>query len=303
MNKYERLSAICQEYNQSISFNEPMSRHTSFLIGGPADAFIEVENKLKLREILNAVKPLALPVTILGNGSNLLVSDKGIEGIVIKLSADSQIYLKNETEIFAGAGASLLSLCKFARKNALSGLEFAFGIPGTVGGAVYMNAGAYGGEMKDVIVSTEHLNKLCEFETFGKEKLLPGYRTSVYKNSDLIITEASIRLEKSDADDIGRKMDELMARRCEKQPLNLPSAGSVFKRPKGMFAGAMIEHCGLKGYCVGGAEVSEKHAGFIVNKGDATCQDVLNLIDEINDRIYAKYSMKLETEISFIGRI
>jgi UDP-N-acetylmuramate dehydrogenase len=235
---------------------------------------------------------------IVGNGSNLLVSDEGIDGVVIRLDGElRQIALLDETTVYCGAGISLATLCKFALKNGLSGLEFAWGIPGTVGGAVFMNAGAYGGEMKDVVHSVTHISKSGEIGRTDRDNLGFGYRTSVYRQNDCIITGVTLKLQKAQELEIQAKMDDFLLRRTTKQPLEFPSAGSVFKRPEGAFAGALIEQCGLKGRQIGGAQVSEKHAGFIINRSQATAADVKNLIKEIQTKVKADTGYDLECEL------
>ena len=236
----------------------------------------------------------------MGNGSNLLVKDCGIDGVVIKMTSFTQDIEVDGNTIRCKAGTSLTKLCMTAYENSLTGLEFAYGIPGTVGGAVYMNAGAYGGEIKDVITSVCHINPDMECETFTADKLDLGYRTSFYaKNEGYIITDAEFELKKGDKTEIKAKMDDLMGRRKDKQPLEFPSAGSTFKRPEGYFAGALIEQCGLKGYTVGGAQVSEKHAGFVINK-DGTASDILELIDYVRNTVREKTGVELEPEVKII---
>ncbi len=295
-------SHIIYNYAKSLDCDarqsEPMNRHTSFKIGGPADAYIKVTSLSKLRKILMECKNNNTQYTLLGNGSNVLVDDSGIRGTVIRLDGDFRfITLVDETTIYCGAGATLAYLCKFALKCGLTGLEFAWGIPGTVGGAVFMNAGAYDGEMKDVVYSVSHISKDGEIGRIDKDNLNFGYRTSVYRTNGCIITGVTLKLKKGNAKEIQAKMDDFMSRRTSKQPLEYPSAGSVFKRPQGNYAGALIEQCGLKGKTVGGAQVSEKHAGFIINKSDATAADVKNLVKEIQAEVYEKTGYKLECEL------
>lgn len=278
--------------------DEPMSRHTTFKIGGSASTYIKVGTLSKLSAILKECKNSDIDYMIIGNGSNLLVSDKGIDKVVIRLDGELRnIALIDETTIYCGAGASLAALCKFALKNGLSGLEFAWGIPGTVGGAVFMNAGAYGGEMKDVVYSVSHITKTGEIGRIEKDDLQFGYRNSVYRRNECIITGVTLKLEKAQINEIQEKMDDYLSRRTNKQPLEFPSAGSVFKRPEGAFAGALIEQCGLKGRTIGGAQVSDKHAGFIINKANATAQDVRGLIKEIQDTVKAETGYDLECEL------
>ncbi len=281
---------------------EPMTKHTSFKIGGNADFFVKIKTLSKLRKFLQGLKELGIPYFIIGNGSNLLVSDKGIRGVVIKLAGDFQkIKLIDETTIECGAGVHLIKLCRFAQQNALSGLEFAYGIPATVGGAIYMNAGAYDGEMKDVLLSTENLTQTGEQVTLTASELDFSYRHSRYSSTDDIILSARFKLKKGEAEQIKEKMDGFLSRRKEKQPLNYPNVGSVFKRPPGNYAGTLIQTCGLKGEKIGGAKVSTKHSGFIVNTGGATCKDVLNLISHIQATVLEQADVALECEVEMVG--
>lgn len=278
--------------------DEPMSRHTTFKIGGNASTYIKVGTLSKLSAIVKECKNSDIDYLIIGNGSNILVSDDGLDKTVIRLDGELRnIALLDETTIYCGAGASLAALCKFALKNSLSGLEFAWGIPGTVGGAVFMNAGAYGGEMKDVVYSVSHITESGEIGRTEKDNLQFGYRNSVYRSNGCIITGVTLKLKKAQKNEIQEKMDDFLFRRSSKQPLEYPSAGSVFKRPQGAFAGALIEQCGLKGKTVGGAQVSEKHAGFIINKSNATAQDVKNLVKEIQQTVKAQTDFDLECEL------
>lgn len=280
---------------------EPMSRHTSFKIGGKADVYIKVTNLSQLMKILKECDACKEKYILLGNGSNVLVPDEGIHGTVLRLDGDFRnISLIDDTTIYCGAGAALGSLCKFAQKCGLSGLEFAWGIPGTVGGAVFMNAGAYGGEMKDVVYSVSHITNSGDIGRIEAENLEFGYRTSVYRKNGCIITGAVFKLKKDDPEEIQNRMNDYMNRRSAKQPLEYPSAGSVFKRPEGAFAGALIEQCGLKGMSVGGAQVSEKHAGFIINKSKATANDVKQLVSEIQKTVEDETGYKLECELIFL---
>ena len=298
MNRSEIIFNLAEILGCEARQNEPMSKHTSFKIGGNADAYIKVNNLSKLSTILKECQDSNVDYMILGNGSNLLVSDEGIKGAVIRLDGDfRKITLVDDTTIFCGAGATLAYLCKFALNCGLSGLEFAWGIPGTVGGAVFMNAGAYYGEMKDVVHSVSHISPSGEIGRIEKDDLKFGYRTSVYRNNNMIITGVTLKLKKGNPDGIRAKMDDYMSRRSTKQPLEYPSAGSVFKRPEGNFAGALIEQCGLKGKLCGGAQVSEKHAGFIINKSNATAKDVRDLISQIQKTVSDKTGYNLECEL------
>ena len=298
MNKSETIFNLAEILGCEARKYEPMSKHTSFKIGGNADVYIKVNNLSKLSTILKECQASDVDYMILGNGSNLLVSDDGIRGVVIRLDGDfRKITLLDDTTIFCGAGATLAYLCKFALNCGLTGLEFAWGIPGTVGGAVFMNAGAYDGEMKDVVHSVSHISPSGEIGRTEKENLNFGYRTSVYRSNNMIITGVTLKLKKGNPDEIRAKMDDYMSRRSTKQPLEYPSAGSVFKRPEGNFAGALIEQCGLKGKTCGGAQVSEKHAGFIINKSNATAKDVRDLIGEIQKTVSEKTGYSLECEL------
>lgn len=277
---------------------EPLSRHTTFKIGGVADTYVKVTSLSKLSTILKECRESDIDYMIIGNGSNILASDDGYRGVVIRLDGDfRKISLVDDDTIYCGAGATLAALCKFALNNGLSGLEFAWGIPGSVGGAVFMNAGAYGGEMKDVVYSVNHLTKNGEPGRTEKDDLQFGYRASVYRQNNAIITGATLKLRKDNPEDIRARMDDYLGRRSSKQPLEYPSAGSVFKRPEGAYAGALIEQCGLKGHSHGGAQVSEKHAGFIINKANANANDVKSLIREVQTKVYDETGYNLECEL------
>ena len=277
---------------------EPLSKHTTFKIGGIADTYVKVTSLSKLSTILKECRESDIDYMIIGNGSNILASDDGYRGVVIRLDGDfRKIALVDDDTVYCGAGATLAALCKFALNNGLSGLEFAWGIPGSVGGAVFMNAGAYGGEMKDVVYSVNHLTKNGEPGRTEKDALQFGYRTSVYRQNNAIITGATLKLRKDNPEDIRARMDDYLGRRSSKQPLEYPSAGSVFKRPAGAYAGALIEQCGLKGHSHGGAQVSEKHAGFIINKANANANDVKSLIREVQTKVYDETGYNLECEL------
>ena len=282
--------------------DEPMSNHTSFKTGGKAALFVHIDSEDKLGRVLALCKEENKDIFVLGKGSNLLVSDDGIrDKVVIHISTDfADMKLLDETTIEVSAGASLASLCKFALANSLTGLEFAYGIPGSCGGAAYMNAGAYGGEMKDVVVKVNHIDMDGNKGSFSSNELKFAYRKSAYTDSGLIITSLVLKLEKGDKSVIEATMTETMGKRVDKQPLEYPSAGSVFKRPEGYFAGALIEQSDLKGKRIGGAMVSEKHAGFIINYDKATTTDVINLIKHCQETVYNKFGVKLETEIKFV---
>ena len=280
---------------------EPMRNHTTFKIGGNADVFISIGSEQELKIVLNAAKECETPCFILGRGSNLLVSDGGIAGAVVSLDALDSIEIKGDT-LVCGAGASLKKVCLAARDASLSGLEFAYGIPGTVGGALYMNAGAYGGDMSQAVKSAQVYDRDGNKKTLNAEQMKLGYRTSVFKSTDLIITSVEFELKRGNYADIKAAMDDFLNRRREKQPLEYPSAGSTFKRPTGNFAGTLIEKNNLKGVSVGGAQVSEKHAGFVINTGGASCRDVLTLIKKIQNTVKQADGIDLEPEVIFIGR-
>ena len=300
---YSVIDRFAGQSGFDVRCDEPMAQHTTFKIGGPADRFITVHNEQALAELLKAVKDAAVPYFILGNGSNLLVSDAGYRGVVITLGGEFKEMTLEEDgcTIRCGAGAMLSALCKFALDHSLSGLEFAWGIPGSTGGAVYMNAGAYGGEMKDVLVSASAVTADGDLKTILAEELDLSYRHSVFSGGTDIVTSLRMKLATADPEEIRAKMNDLMGRRRDKQPLEYPSAGSTFKRPVGYFAAALIEQCGLKGVSVGGAQVSAKHSGFVINTGDATAQDVLDLIAHVRRVVNEQTGVTLETEVEFLG--
>ena len=295
----ESLRGILSEEN--ILIEEPMSRHTTFKTGGPARLFIRPENRQQLLEALNIIRDNGKQHYILGNGSNLLVSDKGYDGVVISLSSLKNLEVVDETRIRAEAGCLNSQIAALSRENSLTGFEFAAGIPGTIGGAMIMNAGAYGGEMKLITESVTVLNPEGEIETFNNEAMEFGYRTSAIKNKGYVVLEVILSLEKGDKDTIIATMNELALKRKEKQPLEYPSAGSTFKRPEGYFAGKLIEDAGLRGYQVGGARVSDKHCGFVVNMGDATSTDVYRLICDVKEKVLENSGVTLEPEVIMLG--
>lgn len=299
--KFCDLEKYCIENNISFSLNEPMSLHTSFKIGGPADFFITVEDEKSLAELLKIIEINNIPLMVIGKGSNLLVSDKGIAGVVINITGLKSIELDG-SNIIASAGAALSEVCRFAEENSLTGLEFAYGIPGSVGGGLYMNAGAYGGEMKDVVVSANYITTTGDFGSISAKDMKLGYRTSIFKDNNFIITSVKFALKTGNKDDITALMEDIISRRKAKQPLEYPSAGSTFKRPEGYFAGTLIEKNGLKGCTIGGASVSEKHAGFLINSNGASCEDVLNLIKKVQNVVYMADGVKLEPEVIFVGK-
>ena len=298
-NFYEELKNTIPEAR--IQLDEPMKSHTTFRIGGPAKYFVIPETKEEIKAVIECCKKADMPYYILGNGSNLLVSDKGYEGVVIQIFKNmNQIVLDGET-ITAQAGAILSSVANKALEAELTGFEFAAGIPGTLGGACVMNAGAYGGEMKDVLVSVVVLTQDGEFLTIPKEELELGYRTSVIAKKNYIVLEATICLTKGDKEAIKARMDELKVQRTTKQPLEYPSAGSTFKRPVGYFAGKLIQDAGLRGFQVGGAQVSEKHCGFVINKDQATAADVAELMKQVSAKVKEQFGVELEAEVKRLG--
>ena len=302
-NQYLQYKSVLESFGCEVKADEPMKNHTSFKIGGNADLFITVSDKGQLSAVTAFCRENGISLFVLGNGSNLLVSNKGIRGAVLRLSGEfCDIGFNDDGTLHCGAGAQLSRLCAFALENSLTGLEFAWGIPGSCGGAAFMDAGAYGGEMRDVVVSCEHVDlRTGECGRFEGGELDFAYRHSAYSGGGYVITALNLKLEKGNKQEIRAKMDELMGRRKDKQPLEYPSAGSIFKRPAGYFAGGLIEQCGLKGAQVGGAQVSPKHAGFIVNIGGATCGDVLGLIEKIQKTVREETGVELECEVRKTG--
>ncbi len=299
---YKEIALFAKEMGAEVIENAPMSKYTSFKCGGNASLLIIPDSIGGIKMIVDFCREKGVEPLVIGNGSNLLVTDGGINGVVIKIGSKlSMLELIDETTIYCQAGASMKSLCMFALENSLSGLEFAYGIPGTLGGAVYMNAGAYGGEMKDVLHSCQHITENGELGTFQNEELDLGYRHSAYTDNGYTILSAILKMKKGNKAEIKRAMDENLGKRKEKQPLEFGSAGSTFKRPEGYFAGALIEQSGLKGYTVGGAQVSEKHAGFVINKDGATATDVITLIRDVQNKVYERFGVMLETEVKIIG--
>ncbi|MBE5838196.1 UDP-N-acetylmuramate dehydrogenase [Butyrivibrio sp.] len=297
------INAIEQIVSASnVLENEPMSRHTTFRTGGPASLFIRPENKGQLVEVMALIKKLGTEFFVLGNGSNLLVSDKGFDGVVISLSKMNDIHLEGDNDIYAEAGAMNSQIAAFARDNGLKNFEFAAGIPGTIGGAMIMNAGAYGGEMKLVTRSVTVLSPEGEIMVLDNASMEFGYRSSAIKGRGYIVISVLLSLEKGDKETITKNMQELAAKRREKQPLEFPSAGSTFKRPEGYFAGKLIEDAGLRGFSVGDAAVSEKHCGFVINKGNATSAEVYELICEVKKRVYENSGVTLEPEVIMLGK-
>lgn len=281
--------------------NEPMKRHTTFRIGGAADYFVMPHTIVEIREIISLCHDWNIDYYIMGNGSNLLVSDAGYRGVIIQLYHNFSEIIFDGCEVRAQSGCLLSKMGNECLKRQLKGFEFATGIPGCVGGAVVMNAGAYGGEIKDCIVSATFMDREGNVFTLPKEELQLGYRTSIAMEKEYIVLEASFNLERGNYEDIEARIKELRDARIAKQPLEYPSAGSTFKRPEGYFAGKLIQDTGLKGYRVGGACVSEKHSGFVINVENATAQDVITLTDNIRSRVHEKYGVWLELEVRKVG--
>jgi UDP-N-acetylmuramate dehydrogenase len=282
-------------------FDVVMSEHTTIRIGGAADCFIPLASFEDVRSILAFAHEHHVPYFVMGKGSNLLVSDRGIRGIVVQIDEGLDRYEVADESIRAEAGLSLWRLAQIACEHGLSGLEFACGIPGNVGGAVYMNAGAYGGEMKDVVESVRLIDENGEEITSARDEMDFSYRRSILQQRSMTVREISVRLQRGDRRTIEEKMQELAAQRAQRQPLDLPSAGSTFRRPPGNYAGALIAKSGLQGHRIGGARVSPKHAGFIVNAGGATCGDVLKLMEHIRTEVYRQFGVLLEPEIKIVG--
>lgn len=297
----ERLAALCQLEKIPVLWDEPMKNHTSFKIGGPAAALCAPKDRQQLRELVGFVQREGLDSWYIGNGSNLLVSDEGLNGIAILLDSgfDGEIEVDG-TVLLAPAGKKLSAVCAAACAAGLTGLEFAYGIPGSVGGAVYMNAGAYGGEMKDRLLWVEYLAPTGEIVRLEQEQLSLSYRHSRFMEEGMqgsCIVRAAFGLQRGEKAAIQSEMDRILNQRRQKQPLEYPSAGSTFKRPQGAFAAQLIDECGLKGFTVGGAQVSEKHAGFVINTGKATCADVLELTRQVRECVQEKTGYLLELEV------
>lgn len=298
---WQDLRKIIPEEN--IKRNEPMSKHTSFKTGGPAEFYITAKTIEDIQNIFQYAKTNRIKLYIIGNGSNLLVSDEGIKGIVLKIAVDNIETLVSDFGILvnAGAGVKTMALAQILKKDGITGFEELAGIPGTIGGANYMNAGAYGKELKDIIVETKVINKETgKIETLKKEEQELKYRSSIFKNKKYIIIETTFNLQRGKPEEIERRMNEFSIQRKEKQPLEYPSAGSTFKRGDGFITTKLIDECGLKGYTIGGAQISEKHAGFIINKGNATSKDILDLIDYTKKKVFEKFGVQIEEEVEII---
>lgn len=295
------IAALARENGWQAAANAPLAPLTTFRIGGPAELLVTVPDGAAAAKLLCACRAAGVPTLLIGNGSNLLVGDGGVRGVVWRFDPKTAEMAADGETVTCGAGVPLTRLCTFAKDLALTGLEFAFGIPGTAGGAVFMNAGAYGGEAAQVLTAAEVLETDGTLHTVDAESLALSYRHSALMESGGVVTALHLRLKAGDKEQIAATMQELMAKRREKQPLQLPSAGSFFKRPAGHFAAALIEQCGLKGFSVGEAAVSEKHAGFVVNKGNATAAEVRRLSDAVIERVREQTGVTLTPEVRFVG--
>ena len=298
-NFYDKLNNVIAK--DSILLDEPMSRHTTFRVGGPADFFVTPKAKEEVRDVIRICKEAGMPYYIIGNGSNLLVSDAGYRGVIVQIYKEMNEVKVEGDLVKAQAGALLSGIAAKALGAELSGFEFASGIPGTIGGACVMNAGAYGGEMKDVLESVTVLTGECKIIELGRNELELGYRTSVIAKKGYIVLGAVLKLERGDGEKIKTYMDELKEKRVTKQPLEYPSAGSTFKRPEGYFAGKLIEDAGLRGFQVGGAQVSEKHCGFVINRDHATAADIMELMRQVQIRVKENSGVDLEPEVKRLG--
>lgn len=300
MNKYDKLEEIVGK--DKIKYNEKMSKYTTMKVGGPCDCIVFPDEISKIKEVIDFCKNENITFFVIGNGSNLLVKDEGIHGVVIKLGHRfSKIEIDGEY-ILAYAGATMPTLSQLAKKNSLKGLEFACGIPGTIGGGVKMNAGAYGSQISDILYEVTYMDEKEEIKTIKNKDCSFGYRKSIFTiNPNYVILSAKFKLEKGNIDEIENKMKENSLARKAKQPLEYPNFGSVFKRPEGYFVGKLVDDAGLRGYKIGGAQVSTKHTGFIVNVDNATCKDVLDLIGYVQTTVYNKFNVKLTPEVIIIG--
>lgn len=286
---------------ENICLQEPMAGHTTFRIGGPADCLLQIENTEQLERVQKYLNLVELPWFVLGNGSNLLVSDRGFQGIVVQIGQKMKDIKVEGCRMTVMAGATLAQVARAALEHGLTGMEFAAGIPGTVGGGVVMNAGAYGGEMSQVVEQVTVLDREGNSMTLENETMEFGYRTSTIRNNRFTVTEVVFLLKPGDKAQIQATMEELAEKRREKQPLEYPSAGSTFKRPKDHFAGQLIMEAGLRGFQIGGARVSDKHCGFVVNTGGALAQDVKDVIETVQERVKDRFHVNLETEVVFLG--
>lgn len=294
----------CEEIlriSPNVLFDEPMSEHTSFKIGGRADAFVSAGSVEEITALISYCKENNVPYMIVGNGSNLLVGDRGIRGVVIRVGENMQSCEVKGERVYAEAGILMSKLSNIILRAELTGFETLSGIPGTLGGGIYMNAGAYGGEMKDVVEEVTYIDTDGEIRTVKNAQLDFSYRHSMFCDRKCVILSATLKLKKGNYDEIKSAMKDYNKRRSDKQPLNMPSAGSTFKRPEGHFAGKLIQDCNLMGYTIGGAQVSEKHAGFVVNCGGATAEDVFKLIDYVKEKVMDKFGVELEPEVRLTG--
>lgn len=296
---YQELGQTVGKIN--VLLDEPMWKHTTFRVGGNATYFVTPESIEQVKNAIQVCKKNEIPFYVIGNGSNLLVSDEGFSGVILQICSKMDRYEMEEGKITVQAGALLTKVANRVSKEGYAGMEFAVGIPGTVGGAVAMNAGAYGGEIKDVITSALVLTKEGEIIRLDKDELNLGYRSSAVVEQEYVVLEVEFQLEKGDVEEIKARCNENTRARMEKQPLEYPSAGSTFKRPEGYFAGKLIMDAGMKGYTVGGAQVSEKHCGFVINKGQATARDVVDVITRVQEKVQKTFGVTLETEVKMIG--
>ena len=304
LNKQKILSDLIEFIpKEKIKLEESMTKHTSFKTGGNVDFFVIVENENQIIKLLKYAREEDINLYIIGNGSNLLVSDKGVKGIVAKIAFEEMQITEDEKGVIvqAGAGVKVMTLAQILKQKEITGFEELSGFPGTIGGANYMNAGAYGKEMKDVIVETKALNRETgKIEVLNNEEQKLEYRSSIFKNKKYIILQTTMRLKNGKKEEIEKKMNEYLVQRKEKQPLEYPSAGSTFKRGNGFITAKLIDECGLKGYQIGGAQISEKHAGFIINKDNATSKDILDLIEYTKKKVFEKFGVQIEEEIEII---
>lgn len=297
---YKELLEIIDD--KDIFRNEELKKHTHFKIGGPVNILINASNIDEIQSAVKICKKNKIDYYILGNGTNILVPDEGLKGVIIKISENFNKYRIEGNKVYAQAGMLLSTLSKKIVKESLTGFEFASGIPGTIGGAIFMNAGAYGGEMKDIVEYAKVLDNDGEVRKIMKEDLKLGYRTSIVSKKDYIVLSACFKLKKGKKEEIVSKIKDLDEKRITKQPLDMPSAGSTFKRPTGYYAGKLIDDSGLRGFRYKDAQVSEKHCGFVVNRGEASCKDILNLIEMVKKVVFDKYQVELEREVRILGR-
>ena len=300
MDKYKGLEEILSK--DSIKYNEPMKKHTTMKVGGPCDCMVEPSSIEEIQKVLEYVKENNIKYYIIGNGSNLLVKDEGVHALVIKIASKFSSVEVNGEHIKAYSGCSVPKLAQIAKENSLSGLEFACGIPGSVGGGIRMNAGAYGSEMVNVVEKVGFLDENGNLKEIDGKDAHFTYRHSMFvDNPQYVVVYAIYKLVKGNKEEISKIMEENMNSRKQKQPIEYPNFGSVFKRPEGYFVGKLVDDCGLKGYKIGGAQVSTKHSGFMINTGDATCKDVLDLIEYVKEKVYEKFNVKLQEEVVILG--